>query len=184
VLFWHTQSPEKRTFLETNGRAITTHRFIPGGDRLATGDNSGMIDIWNTSSGTLEGNIEGHMSPVRSIAFDSTDEQMLTADDTGEIKLWSLTDLAQPPVVFEDSQKGIICLAFSEDGESFLTATGQDVTRRPAHVRCMTSELCEKVTRNLSEQEWSAWVGDDIEYEATCPDKDFNIRVREIRGAR
>jgi len=184
VLFWHTQSPEKRTFLETNGRAITAHRFIPGGDRLATGDNSGMIDIWNTSAGTLERNIEGHISPVRSISFDSTDEQMLTADGTGEIKLWSLTDLAQPPVVFTDSQKDIICLAFCENGEAFLSATGQDVTQRPAHVRCMNSGLCDKVTRNLSEQEWSAWVGRDIDYEATCPDKDINIKVKEIRGAR
>ncbi len=184
VLCWHTQSPEKRTFLETNGRAVTTHRFIPGGDRLATGDNSGMINIWNTSAGTLEGNVEGHISPVTSIAFDITDEQMLTADDTGEIKLWSLTDLAQPPVVFADSQKDIICLAFCENGEAFLSATAQDVVKRPAHVRCMTSGLCDKATRNLSEQEWSAWVGRDIDYEATCPDKELNIKVREIRGAR
>lgn len=184
VLCWQTQSPEKRIFLETNGRAITTHRFIPGGDRLATGDNSGMINIWNTPSGNLVSNIEGHTSPVISIAFDSTDEQMLTADDTGEIKLWSLTNLAQPPVVFEDSQKDIICLAFCENGEAFLSATGQDVTRRPAHVRCLTPGLCEKVTRNLSEQEWSAWVGQDIDYEATCPDKEYNIKVKEIRGAR
>ncbi len=184
VLCWQTKSPEKRTFLETNGRAITTHRFIPGGDRLATGDNSGMIDIWNTSAGTLEGKVEGHISPVTSIAFDSTDEQMLTSDESGEIKLWSLKDLAQPPVVFADSRNDIICLAFCEDGDAFLAATGQDVVQRPAHVRCMTSGLCDKVTRNLSELEWSAWVGPDIDYEATCPDKEYNIRIREIRGAR
>lgn len=184
VLLWHTQSPEKRTFLEASGSTITTHRFLPEGDRLATGDNSGMIEIWNTSSGTLESSVEGHISLIRSIVFDSTDEQMLTADDTGEMKLWSLTDLAQPPVVFADSQKDIICLAFCDNGDAFLAATGQVVTLRPAHVRGMTTGLCEKVTRNLSEQEWSAWVGQDIDYEATCPDNDFNIRIREIVGAR
>lgn len=184
VFFWPTQSPEKKSFLETNGRVITTHRFIPGGDRLATGDNSGVITIWNTTAGTLESSIEGHTAPVRSIAFDSTDDQMLTADGAGGIKLWSLTNLAQPPVVFTDSPGDIVCLTFCENGEAFLAATGEDVTRRPAHVRCMTTGLCDKVTRNLSEQEWSAWVGGDIDYEATCPDKEYQIRVKEIRGAR
>jgi hypothetical protein len=48
----------------------------------------------------------------------------------------------------------------------------------------MTDNLCSKVTRNFSEQEWHAYVGDDTEYEATCPDKALRIRVREIVGAR
>ncbi|MFZ2285592.1 MAG: hypothetical protein WAV93_01275 [Bacteroidales bacterium] len=184
VLCWKVPSPERKAFLATNGRVITALRFLPGEDRLATGDNSGMIEIWNTAGGTVERNIEGHMAAVRSIVFDSTDKQMITADNSGEIRLWTLTNLSQPPVVFDDSEKDIISLAFCENGEAFLAATAQEVTRRPAHVRCMTTGLCEKVTRNLSEQEWYAWVGSDIEYEATCPDKDYRISVREIKGAR
>jgi hypothetical protein len=109
---------------------------------------------------------------------------MLTADDTGEIRLWTLANLAQPPVIFTDGNKDVIRLAFSEGGDAFLSATGKDVIRRPAHMRCMTEGLCDKVTRNLTEQEWSAYVGQDIEYEATCPDREYNIKIREIRGAR
>lgn len=184
VLCWKTQSPDKPASLETGDRVITAHKFIPGGDRLATGDDSGLIDIWNTSTQSVEENIDGHASAIRSIAFDGTDDQMLTADDTGEIKLWTLANLQQPPVVFSDSEKDVIRLAFCENGEAFLSATGNDVIERPAHVRCMSSGLCDKVTRNLSEVEWAAWVGSDIEYEATCPEKGSRIKVREIRGAR
>jgi WD40 repeat protein len=184
VLCWKTQSPEKQVPLETGDRVITTHKFIPGGVRLATGDDTGIIDIWNTTTKSVVENIDGHLSAIKSIAFDSSDGQMLTADDTGEIKLWTLANLAQPPVVFTDSDNDVIRLAFCENGEAFLTATHSEVIRRPAHVRCMTTGLCDKVTRNLSEAEWSAWVGSDIEYEAICPDKGYHIRVREIRGAR
>lgn len=184
ILFLNTGSPHEMSSLQTNGRSITAHRFMPGGNRLATGDNSGVIGIWNVRDGILEDSIRGHSVPLRFIAFDSSDDQMLTSDDSGLISLWSLADLKQPPVVITDSPGPILCHSFCQNGDAFLSATAREVTRRPAHVRCMTAGLCDKVTRNLSEQEWSAWVGDDIEYEATCPDKDYRIRAREIRGAR
>ena len=184
VLYWKTDSPGKQNSLETGDRIITTHKFIPGGHRLATGDNFGTIDLWNTSARTNEGNIEGHLSAIKFMAFDSTDGQMLTADDAGEIKLWTVADLKQPPVIFTDSEKSILRIAFCDGGEAFLSATNHDVTKRPAHIRCMATGICDKVTRNLSEQEWAAWVGADIEYEPTCPDKGYRIKVKEIRGAR
>jgi len=184
VLCWLTESPERKISIQTGDRVITAHRFIPGGNRLATGDQSGTLDIWDTSTGTVTGNAVGNQSAINCIAFDSTDGQMLTADDTGVIKLWTLANLTQPPVVFTDTEKDVIRLAFCEGGEAFLAATNKDVTQRPAHIRCMTTGLCDKVTRNLSEQEWNAWVGTDIEYEPTCPDKGYKIKVQEIRGAR
>jgi WD40 repeat protein len=170
--------------LQTGDRVITAHRFIPGEERLATGDNTGIIDIWNTTTGQQEYSAEGHGSAVTCIAFDKTDGQMLTADVSGEIRLWTMTNLAQPPVVFTDGEKDVLQLAFSDGGDAFLSATRNDVVRRPAHIRCMTDGLCDKVTRNLTEQEWTAFVGQDIEYEPTCPNRECRIRVREIRGAR
>jgi WD40 repeat protein len=171
------------TVLNSGNRVLTSHRFIPGGERLATGDNTGIIDIWNTSTGKSEGSAEGHGSAVISIAFDPTDSQMLTADNSGEIRLWTMANLARPPVVFTDGGKDVLKLAFSDGGDAFLSASGSDVVRRPAHVRCMTDGLCDKVTRNLTEQEWTAFIGQDIEYEPTCPNREYRIRVREIRGA-
>jgi WD40 repeat protein len=124
-------------------------------------------------------------SPVISIAFDPTDSQMLTADDSGEIRLWTMANLAQPPVVFTDGGKDVLTLAFSDGGDAFLVCFRQQTLyRRPAHIRCMTDGLCDKVTRNLTEQEWTAYIGQDIEYEPTCPNREYRIRVREIRGAR
>jgi hypothetical protein len=109
---------------------------------------------------------------------------MITADRTGGIRLWALSDLTIPPVVISDSNEDIINLACNKDGNSFLAATRTEVTQRPAHVRCMTAGLCTRVTRNLSPAEWSAYVGRDIEYEPTCPDKTYQIRIREVTGAR
>jgi len=132
----------------------------------------------------VEESIEGHLSAIRCIACNHRDEQIATADESGEIRLWSASDLSQPPVVISDSEKEIVSMTFTDQGNTFLAAAGSYVTRRPAHVRGMTDGLCDKVTRNLSEQEWNAFVGRDIEYEPTCPDMAYRIRVREIIGAR
>jgi WD40 repeat protein/energy-coupling factor transporter ATP-binding protein EcfA2 len=184
VIYWRTGSAGKYSSLAAGEKILTAHKFMPGGERLLTGDNKGVINVWNTTTGLPEGTATGHIAAVRSIAFDSIDGQMLTADDAGEIRLWTMTNLAQPPVIFTDGQKNVIRLAFSDGGDAFLSAAGSDVIRRPAHIRCMVDGLCEKVTRNLTEQEWSAFVGQDVVYEPTCPDRDYQIRVREIRGAR
>jgi WD40 repeat protein len=184
VLLRQTEAGGSNSVLNSGNKVLTSHRFIPGGESLATGDSNGIIDIWNTSTGKAQGSAEGHDAPVISIAFDPTDSQMLTADDSGEIRLWSMANLAQPPVVFTDGGKDVLTLVFSDGGDAFLSASGSDVVRRPAHIRCMTDGLCDKVTRNLTEQEWTAYIGQDIEYEPTCPNREYRIRVREIRGAR
>lgn len=184
VVLWKMQTPDVRYTLGTGDEDITAHKFLPGSLLLATGDNSGEMNIWDTSRLTVDEYVQGHMNPVTNIAFNRDDNQVATTDESGVIKLWELNNLKKPPVTISDSNSDIMHIAFIRGGNAFLTATGEAVTERPAHVRGMTDDLCSKVTRNLSEQEWQSYVGDDIEYEATCPDKAIRIRVREIVGAR
>jgi len=184
VLLWETAAPDEQFVLESNGSRLTAHKFLPWDNMLATGDGEGTIQIWNTRGRNVEESAESHLSAIRCIACNHRDEQIATADESGEIRLWSASDLSQPPVVISDSEREIVSINFTDQGNAFLAAAGSYVTRRPAHVRSMSEGLCDKVTRNLSEQEWNAFVGRDIEYEPTCPDKAFRIRVREIIGAR
>ncbi len=184
VMLWNQEAPGRQFTLDAGERLITSMKFIAGREKFATADETGIIDIWDTGTRTIEASIEGHTSAVHAIAFNRTDNQMITGDKTGDIKIWALSDLSRPPVVISDSNEDVLHLACSKDGNSFLAATGTEVTQRPAHVRCMTADLCTRVTRNLSPVEWSAYVGSDIEYEPTCPDRPYKIRVKEIIGAR
>jgi len=184
VMLWNPEVPGRQYTLNTGDRVITSLKFITGREKLATGDETGIIDIWDTGTKTIEAFVEGYTSAIEAIAFNKTDNQMITADRTGAIRIWALSDLTRPPVVISDNNEGIIRLACNKDGNSFLAATRTEVTQRPAHVRCMTGGLCTRVTSNLSPAEWAAYVGRDIEYEPTCPDKTYKIRVREVTGAR
>jgi WD40 repeat protein len=184
VILWNQEEPGRQYALDAGERVITSLKFITGKEKLATGDDTGIIDIWDTATRTIEANIEGHTSAIEAIAFNKIDNQMITADKTGSIRIWALSDLARPPVVISDSNEDILHLDYNKDGDAFLTATRTEVTQRPAHVRCMTDGLCTMVTRNMSPVEWAAYVGRDIEYEPTCPDRSYKIRVKEITVAR
>lgn len=184
VMLWNPEVPGRQYTLDAGERVITSLKFIPGREKLAIGDETGIIDIWDTGTKTIEANVEGHTSAIDAIAFNKIDNQMVTADRTGDIRIWALADLARPPVVISDSKEDIMHLVFNKDGNAFLAATRTEITQRPAHVKCMTAGLCTMVTRNLSPVEWAAYVGRDIEYEPTCPDRPYKIRVKEIAGAR
>ncbi|HWR75374.1 MAG TPA: hypothetical protein VN276_07030 [Bacteroidales bacterium] len=184
VMLWNPESPGKQFTLDAGDRVITSLKFIAGREKLATGDETGIIDIWDTGTGTIGASIEGHNTAINAIAYNKSDNQMITADNAGGIRIWTLSDLAIPPVVISDGDEEITGLAFSQDGNAFLAVTPSEVIQRPAHVRCMTSGLCTRVTRNLSPAEWTAYVGRDIQYEPTCPDRTYRIRVKSVTGAR
>jgi hypothetical protein len=184
VMLWNQEAPNRQYTLDAGERVITSLKFIPGEEKLATGDETGIMDIWDTGTKTIVAYVEGHTSAINAIAFNKTDNRMITADRKGGISIWSLSDLTRPPVVISDSNEEIMHLVFNKDGNAFLAATRTEVTQRPAHVKCMTAGLCTMVTRNLSPVEWAAYVGRDIEYEPTCPDRPYKIKVKEITGAR
>lgn len=184
VIWWKRGAADRQLIAGTEGRGITAYKFLPGEVRIITGDRDGMMTVWDPATGMAEQNIPGHLCSVIDIAFNRIESQMVTSDMAGEIRLWATDDLTQPPVVFTDGDDEVLRLAFCDKGNAFLAATSHGVTRRPANVGSMTAGLCDRVTRNLTEQEWSAYVGADIEYEATCPDKGYKIRVRQILGAR
>ena len=184
VMLWNSEATGRQYTLDAGDRVITSLKFITGREKLVTGDETGIIDIWDTGSGTIGASIEGHTAAINAIAYNKIDNQMITADNTGGIRMWTLSDLAIPPVVISDGNEEITYLAYNQDGNAFLAATPAEVTQRPAHVRCMTAGLCTRVTRNLSPAEWAAYVGRDIEYEPTCPDRTYRIRVKNVTGAR
>ncbi|MCU0377749.1 MAG: hypothetical protein MUC78_05760 [Bacteroidales bacterium] len=181
LLLWHTEAPGKPFILDAGDKIITSVRFIPGEERFVTGDRAGIIDIWNADTHSAISTVEGHSASISSIAFGRKEKQMVTSDEAGEIKLWTLANLSQPPVVIDDCKERAMNIAFTNGERSFVTVTDASVTKRPSHVRNMTGNLCLKVTRNLTPTEWYAYVGSDVDYESTCPDKTYKINVREIK---
>ncbi|HUW91862.1 MAG TPA: hypothetical protein VMV74_01760, partial [Bacteroidales bacterium] len=182
VLVWQIDSGNKVVILDLGEKVITSLRFVPWDERLVTGDSAGNIQLWNTDEKKIASRFEGHDTRITHIAFNNIEKQMATAGEDGVIKLWDMGDLGEAPPIITDNGKNIVNIGFTDNGRALLAATAGTLTMRPARLEYMTTGLCDKVTRNLTEEEWTAFVGRDIEYEQTCGDEVYRIRVTQIKG--
>ena len=125
-----------------------------------------------------------HDGEVTNIRFNSRSPQLATTGKDGTLKLWDTDDFKSNPVSLTDNGEAIEALAYSPDGETIFAGnnTGKPkILARPAYADSFAADGCTYVTRNFTPDEWLAYVGKDIEYERTCPESDFKIKIREVR---
>jgi WD40 repeat protein len=72
---------------------VTCVGFSPDGRLLVSGDESGIVCIWNTSAGHTVLVLDAHDGPVAAVAFSPDGTKLVTSseyasDGTGEVKLW------------------------------------------------------------------------------------------------
>jgi hypothetical protein len=63
-------------------------------------------------------------------------------------------------------------------GES---STENNLKSRPSNADYLVRDICKLVSRNMTSEEWSAYVGKDIPLEKTCEVKNYNIKVEPIK---
>ena len=113
---------------------------------------------------------------------------MATAGNDKKIKIFNLkdtVDLLEPPVTLNDNEGFVLVMKFSPDGQMIVSGESGGINNlrgRPSHVDYLVSDICNIVSRNMTQGEWNNYVGKDIAHEKTCPDKNYNIKVEPIKA--
>jgi WD40 repeat protein len=189
ALVWN---PEKTTDVfrppTADGKVIKTVRFKPDENILAVGYTDGYVELWDISARKRISEIKAHTAAVNDIRFNKTKNisQMATASNDGTLKIWDTSDLTTPPINFNDMADFVLVIGFSPDGQLIVSGTYGEKERvnlvgRPTHVDLLAQDICSSLTRNLTQDEWSTYVGKDVAYEKTCSDKEYNIKVNVIK---
>lgn len=63
--------------------------FSPDGSRLAAGDRTGVVLVWETRGGRLGQTLSGHQGAVHAVAF-ADDKSLATAGADGTVRLWEV----------------------------------------------------------------------------------------------
>jgi WD40 repeat protein len=184
ALVWNPKETGDNFRIEPSGRAIKTIRFKPNEERIALGYDDGNVEIWDIPSRRLITGFKAHQGDVSEIRFNKKPEQVATSGIDGSLKIWDSGDFTAIPVSLTDNGGLVLTFEFNPDGDVIVTgdiSEKKNLVARPAYADAFAADGCLYVTRNFTPDEWLAYVGKDIEYENTCPDRNHKIKIREIR---
>jgi len=159
----------EKIIYQNQGIPIHSVRFSPDGKLLAFGSENGIVRIYDLEKNTLKKEFTGHKGRVSDIDFSRDGKLMASASFDGTIQMWSIENLDELPVVMRDNDDYVWDLSFTDDGDYILAACNDGEIRKwPTNPKTMADQFCDILERNLTQEEWDTYVGNDIDYENTC----------------
>jgi WD40 repeat protein len=145
--------------------------FSPDGRAFFSGDEIGTLCRWNSETVESRGAVLGMCDgKIHSLAVSASGTLLASASSDGKVRVWNLTSPSADAIVLPGPGADVYAVGFSPN-ERWLAAGGSDktVVVWPS-TEALADMVCEKVSRNLSKEEWSRFIARDIPYERTCPD--------------
>ncbi|MGK7390632.1 MAG: nSTAND1 domain-containing NTPase [Candidatus Cyclobacteriaceae bacterium M2_1C_046] len=169
VYLLNTESRKDELILE-KGKNNPAHSltFHPTKNLLAVGFEKGMVDIITLDDGKIK-ELLGHRGRVNKLEFSPDGNYLATGSFDRKIYLWVMDELNELPTVLDDHNGYIWDLDFSEDGNFIVASVGTgNLKLWPVNPGLMARNACDMIFRNMTQDEWRAYAGTEIEYQKTC----------------
>lgn len=158
---------------EIRSRGIWSVAMAPDGSRFVTGEDT-SLRRWEVRTGEQLGPpMEGHTAMVRSLAISADSRYIVSGSSDQTLRFWDLADGRAVGEPLHGSPGWIEDVAISADSRIVRTTylgfgenAGLWTWPGPG---AWTEQLCDKLTFEMSRQQWSEWVSPDLEYRPSCP---------------
>ncbi|NJK96747.1 MAG: hypothetical protein HC905_19165, partial [Bacteroidales bacterium] len=150
--------------------AIHALSFSPNGLTLVSGDINGKLKFWNPYSRKLVRMLQPHSVRVTDIAFSPSGEFVASSSLDKNIYVYDMRFFSTNPIVMNETAQ-VFSLIFTNDNKKLITApnkTGEYINVWPAQSKVLSDQLCSKISRALTQEEWNSYIGSDIKYEKPC----------------
>jgi len=171
IVKWNISSKEQTVIHSASNNFFTVVVHNNRGNRIAAGDKKGTIYLFDSNNNLLN-TFTAHNARVVDLKFSPDDTQLASCSYDSKIKIWNTRDYDLRPVEIIVPENLSLSISFSPDGKYLISAHQNDkIFIWPTKADDMASQICSKVSRNLNIREWEAYVGYDINFQNTCPDK-------------
>jgi WD40 repeat protein len=149
-------------------------KFSPDGNMLAFGTDDltnrrGVVKLYDLRTKKIERQFTGHRAGVYDIEFSPDGALLASAGSDKRLQMWVLDHPEDLPVIMDNNNGFIWDIAFAK-GSNYLVAACSESEIRvwPTDPSLLATPVCSFLKRNMTQGEWSKYVGDDIEFEFTC----------------
>jgi WD40 repeat protein len=146
---------------------LSSVAISPDGGTVAATDVDSLL-LWDALSGALRARLKSEERLSR-VAFSPDGKMVASGSNDGSIRLWDAASGQPVGVPVHVSEATLTSLAFSPNGKSIASGSEDGTVRVSDAPNGWIDRVCAKVVRNLSEAEWSRYVG-DIAYVKQCPE--------------
>jgi len=154
----------------SNEKPLATVQFHPDGTLFGTGEEGGVVRIWDIRSANNVVNVEDHKSTSTSISFSENGYYLATAAEDNTVKLWDLRHQKTFHELEIPADFGLTSVSFDYSGK-YLLVTG-------AHVRVYTGKnfaLVGSYTKHTASVTDAAWGPDAKTFVSVSLDKSLNV---------
>ncbi len=160
-----------RVLNQAENLQVTSLKYNNKGSWLVSGDSKGNIMIWDTKTWKTIDILKGHRAKIFDMAFNPIDNLLASSSLDGTVRIWDCTNLNNQPIELTDHESWVLSVAFSPDGKYLVTTSKVEdrILIWMTKSEDMAAEVLNKLERNMTTEEWSIYVAQDIEYEKTSP---------------
>jgi len=169
VILMPINADSETTIVNIQGNPVHAVQFSPDGKLLVIGDERGTVKVWDIAQGKIIHEFTAHKGRVSDIEFSNDGSLMATSSLDRTIQMWVMSKLEELPVTMTDNDAYVWDIEFSPDSNYIIAACGDGEIRMwPTNPEIMARDMCMMLERNLTEEEWKTYVGNDLEFENTC----------------
>lgn len=134
-----------------------------------TADRKGVVKLFNSSLNKVEKELGGHKAGISDLEFSPDGLLLASAGLDRKVQMWVVDHEEDLPVVMDNNNGFVWSLAFAKGSDYLLASFNNGEVRLwPTDPKMLADQICPKLTRNMTPEEWKIYVGNDVLYESTC----------------
>ncbi|NJN41188.1 MAG: hypothetical protein HC811_02060 [Flammeovirgaceae bacterium] len=129
----------------------------------------GTVKLFDLNTRTVTKELSGHHAGISDVVFSPDGLLLATAGYDHRLQMWVVDHEEDLPIDMDNNNGNIWDIGFAK-GSNYLIASCNNGEIRiwPTDPKVLAEQVCPKLTRNMTPEEWKSYVGNNIEYESTC----------------
>jgi hypothetical protein len=145
--------------------------IIAYGVEVLRGNNQvdrGLVKVYNLETKEVR-ELTGHRAGISDLEFSPDGLLLASAGLDKKLQMWVVDHVEDLPVQMDNNNGNVWNVGFTA-GSDYLIATcnSGEVRIWPTDTKVLAEQICPKLTRNLTPEEWTLYVEKDLPYETTC----------------